>query len=119
MAVVPVTDWLIDYEDAAEALKGASRAWFGGTPVEKREQYLACSPITYAEQVQAPVLIIQGRHDTRVPPRQVERYEAKLKALGKPIEVHWYDAGHGTASTAQAIELMEHMLRFVYRHLNA
>ena len=112
MAIVPLTDFLTDYEDASEALKGATRAWMGGTPQEKRQQYIASSPITYAEQVQAPVLIIQGRHDTRVPPRQVELYAAKMEALGKPIEVIWYDAGHGTGSVDLSIQFMEQMLQF-------
>lgn len=115
LAVVPGADWLVSYEDASEALKGAMRAWFGGTPEEKRDQYIASSPTTYVEQVQAPVLIIQGRHDTRVPPREVEVYEANMRALGKPIEVIWYDAGHGSASTAQMIEFTEAMLQFAYR----
>lgn len=117
LAVVPGSDWLVSYEDASEALKGAFRAWFGGTPEQKRDQYIASSPTTYVEQVQAPVLIIQGRHDTRVPPREVEVYEAKMRALGKPIEVVWYDAGHGSTSTAQTIEFVELMLNFAYRIL--
>lgn len=112
MALVPVTDMLSDYEDASEALKGAMRAWMGGPPEQKRDQYIASSPITYAEQVQAPVLIIQGRHDTRVPPRQVELYEAKMKALSKPVKVIWYDAGHGTGSVELSIQFMEQMLQF-------
>jgi dipeptidyl aminopeptidase/acylaminoacyl peptidase len=119
LAVVPVTDLLADYEDASEALKGATRAWMGGTPDEKREQYIASSPITYAEQVQAPVLIIQGRHDTRVPPRQVELYEAKMKALGKPIQVIWYEAGHGAGSVDLSIQFMEQMLQFADKILVA
>lgn len=66
LVLVPGTDWLVSYEDSSEALKGAMRAWFGGTPDQKREEYIASSPTTYVAQVQAPVLIIQGRHDTRV-----------------------------------------------------
>ena len=117
LALVPGTDWLVSYEDASEALKGAFRAWFEGTPEEKRAQYIASSPTTYVENVQAPVLIIQGRHDTRVPPREVEVYEAKMRALGKPIEVIWYDAGHGSTSSAQMIEFTAAMLRFAYQTL--
>ncbi|MCE7988286.1 MAG: hypothetical protein DYG89_44575 [Caldilinea sp. CFX5] len=117
LALVPGADWLAGYEDSSEALKGAVRAWFGGTPEEKREQYIASSATTYVEQVQAPVLIIQGRHDTRVPPREVENYEAKMRALGKPIEVVWYDAGHGSTSTGQTIEFVELMLTLAQRIL--
>lgn len=117
LAVVPGTDWIVSYEDCSAALQGALRAWFGGTPDEKREQYIASSPITYAENVQAPVLIIQGRNDTRVPPREAEVYEAKMRALGKPIEVVWYDAGHGSASTELNIEFQEIMLKFACQAL--
>ena len=74
------------------------------------ERYAASSPITYAQHVKAPVLIIQGRNDTRTPPRSVEAYEAKMKALGKAIKVHWFDAGHGSLVMDQAIEHHELML---------
>ena len=43
-------------------LKGVMVAFFGGTPEEKPDQYAASSPITYVENVSAPVLIIQGRN---------------------------------------------------------
>jgi len=45
----------------------------------------------------------------------VEAYEAKMKALGKSIEVHWFDAGHGSLVVEQAIEHHELMLRFAER----
>src|ERR687885_432903 len=94
MAGIAIADWALQYEDSADALKGVMVAFFGGTPEEKPDQYAASSPITCVENVSAPVLIIQGRNDTRTPARPVEVYEQKMRALGKPIEVHWYDAGH-------------------------
>src|ERR687886_3027264 len=112
MAGIAIADWAVQYEDSAETLKGYEAALFEGTPEEKPEQYAKSSPITYAEQVRAPVLIIQGRNDTRTPARPVQNYEAKMKALGKPIEVHWFDAGHGSFVVEQQIEHQELMLRF-------
>ena len=44
-------------------------------------------------------------------------YEAKMKQLGKSIEVHWFDAGHGTSSVEERIKHQELMLDFVYRHI--
>lgn len=117
MAGIATADWVLMYEDAAETLKAFDVALCGGTPQEKREQYVASSPITYAAQVTAPVLMIQGRHDTRCPPRQAEMYEAKRKALGKSIEVHWFDAGHMVVPVEQNIVHQERMLRFAYRVL--
>jgi dipeptidyl aminopeptidase/acylaminoacyl peptidase len=65
------------------------------------------------------VLIIQGKHDTRTPPRQIELYAAKLKALGKSIEVEWFEAGHTGLSAEQWIYFQERMLLFAQRILNA
>ena len=59
----------------------------------------------------------QGRHDSRTPARQAEAYIAKMRALGKPIEVHWFDVGHARADTERDIDHMERMLRFAARIL--
>lgn len=119
MAGIAIADWAVQYEDSAELLRGYQVALLGGTPQEKPEIYAAASPITYIENVQAPVLIIQGKNDTRTPARPVQQYEAKMKALGKAIDVHWFDTGHTGAfsNTAEAIGHQERMLRFAYRVL--
>jgi len=70
------------------------------------------APISYADRVAAPVLVMQGRNDTRCPARPMEAYEARLRALGKPIEVVWFDAGHGSLLIAEQIAHQAHMLAF-------
>ena len=112
---LPAKNW--DYAKARHLLV---RAGFGGTPQEKPEQYKMSSPITYAENVQAPVLIIQGRNDTRTPARPIEVFEQKMKSLGKEIEVVWFDAGHmgPFAQVEQAIKNQELMMKFATRVLD-
>jgi dipeptidyl aminopeptidase/acylaminoacyl peptidase len=117
LAGTATVDWAMEYEHLSAALRGYSVAIFGGTPEEKPEQYAAASPMTYMSRVKAPVLIIQGRNDTRTPARPVEVYEARMKALGKSIEVHWYDEGHLGAGVEQEIQHQEIMLRFAYKVL--
>ena len=114
LAGTATVDWALEYADLSPALRGYSVAVFGGTPQQKPEQYAAASPMTYLEKIRAPVLIIQGRNDTRTPARPVEIYEAKMKALGKSIEVHWYEEGHLGAGTEQDIQHQEIMLRFAH-----
>jgi hypothetical protein len=46
-------------------------------------------------------------------------YEAKMKALGKAIEVHRFDAGHGSLVVDQSIEHHELMLSFAGRLIGA
>lgn len=117
MGLVVIADWAMMYEDSADTLRGYQVGLFGGTPEQKPEQYRISSPITYAENVNAPVLIIQGRNDTRTPARPAEAYVQRLQELGKSVEIHWFEAGHLGAGVEQDIENLEIMLRFAYRVL--
>lgn len=112
MALVAIADQALTWEDSSGLLQGITTASFGGTPAEKPDLYRAASPITYAESVRAPVLIIQGKNDTRCPPRQMERYEARMKELGKMVEVVWFDAGHGSGDREQVVGWYDKMLAF-------
>ena len=114
MAAVAIADWAMLYEDESESLRGYHRVMFGGTPDETPEAHVKSSPITYAENVQAPILVIQGSNDTRCPARQMEVYQTKLTELGKEISVHWFDAGHGSRAQEQNIEHMALKLKFAF-----
>jgi hypothetical protein len=39
--------------------------------------------------------------------------------LGKPIELHWFDAGHGTHELEERIRQQALMLEFAYQTLGA
>ncbi|MCB8917458.1 MAG: S9 family peptidase [Ardenticatenaceae bacterium] len=119
MAGIAIADWRVQYEDSAEMLRGFQVALLGGTPESAPEQYAASSPITFAAQVQAPLIVIQGRNDSRTPARPMVLYEEKMRALGKDITVHWFETGHlgGFADAELGIAHQEHFLRFAYRVL--
>ncbi len=119
MAGVAIADWNLMYEDSANILKAYQVALFGGGPADMRAQYIESSPITYAERVRAPLLVIQGRNDTRCPPRQMEVYMDKMKALAKQAEIHWFDAGHLTLANELRIEHCELMMNFAQRVLES
>jgi dipeptidyl aminopeptidase/acylaminoacyl peptidase len=119
IAGVAIADFVTLYQDMRETLRSFARGLFGGTPEEKPALYAQSSPIRYVEHVQAPVLVIQERHDTRTPARQMELYEEHMRAAGKDIEIKWFDAGHlgSLVNVEQAIEQMEWMVRFAQRVL--
>lgn len=60
-----IVDWTILYEDSAESLRSYAMTLFGGTPKEKPQLYKDASPITYIEQIIAPIFVIQTNDDTR------------------------------------------------------
>jgi dipeptidyl aminopeptidase/acylaminoacyl peptidase len=120
IASVAIADWAVQYQDATDEGKRRMEALFDGTPTERPEAYAASSPMTYVERIQAPVLIIQARHDTRAPARQIVLYEEKMKALGKSIEVRWFEAGHlgRAAQVERSIEDQVLALHFARRILS-
>lgn len=46
------------------------------------------------ERLDAPLLAHFGRLDKSIPVERVREMEERLRELGKPVEIHWYDAGH-------------------------
>jgi dienelactone hydrolase len=110
-----MADWTLGHSELDAAGKASMEELFGGSPEDKPEGYAKASPITYAGSVSRPCLVLQARDDGITTPRQFEAYEQKMKALGKALEVHWYDGGHGShhEDSRLALEMFSRMLSFV------
>ncbi|KND34018.1 S9 family peptidase [Streptomyces acidiscabies] len=117
IAAVPVADYVTAYHDEMEALKAMDRTLLGGTPEEVPERYEASSPLTYVDQVKAPVYISAGVNDPRCPIRQVDNYVRRLEAREAIHEVYRYDAGHGSLVVDERIKQVRLELEFAERHL--
>ncbi|MBZ6229848.1 S9 family peptidase [Streptomyces olivaceus] len=117
IAAVPVADYVTAYHDEMEGLKAMDRTLLGGTPEEVPERFEASSPLTYVDDVKAPVYISAGVNDPRCPIRQVENYVECLEARGAVHEVYRYDAGHGSLVVEERIKQVRLELDFAARHL--
>ena len=117
IAIVPIGDYVAAFEDEMEPLKRYDAALFGGTPEEVPESYRRANPITYIEQVRAPVFLLVGQNDPRCPSRSVDIYVERLKALGKPYEEYRYDAGHGSLVIDEAVRQVALEIDFVAKRL--
>ncbi len=119
LAAVPVADYVTAYHDEMEALKAMDRTLLGGTPEEVPERFAASSPLTYVDQVRAPVYISAGVNDPRCPIRQVENYVDRLAERGAAHEVYRYDAGHGSLVVEERIKQVKLEIDFAERWLAA
>lgn len=117
VAGVPIADYVAAYEDETGALQEFDKALFGGSPDEVPERYRESSPLTYIDQVRAPVLISAGENDPRCPYRQILTYVEALRARGGTVETHVYDAGHSSMVDDERVTQMRLELDFVRRHL--
>jgi dipeptidyl aminopeptidase/acylaminoacyl peptidase len=63
-----------------------SETQLGGERFDAIEHYRDHSPLTYARNVDTPVLLLHGEDDIRVPIEQSEQYFVALKRHGKEVE---------------------------------
>lgn len=86
------------------------------TPEIAKKMY-EMSPISHVQKVQAPVLLMIGSKDLRVPPSQGHEYYRNLKALGKKVEMNLYEDNHSLSKVAVHANAMVNVALFFDEHL--
>ena len=91
-----------------------------GDPERDRKIYEADSPITYIHQVRAPLLVLQGDNDPRVPKEEAEQVVDLLKKDQKTVDAHYYpDEGHGFEKRENRIDSIKRTVDWFDRYLKA
>lgn len=89
-----------------------------GLPSDHAHEYEIGSPLNYIKHIRAPVLIIHGERDVRVHLNESAQFVAALKREGKTFEYKTYpDEGHGFANSANALDALRRIERFLDWHL--
>jgi dipeptidyl aminopeptidase/acylaminoacyl peptidase len=89
-----------------------------GDPVKDAQVYVDDSPITYIRHETAPLLVLQGDNDIRVPKEEAEQVVAILKGEGRTVDAHYYaNEGHGFAKRENQIDSLERMISWFDTHL--
>ncbi|NVK23054.1 MAG: S9 family peptidase [Kangiellaceae bacterium] len=104
-----------DYSSSKRLQRSVAQQ-YGDDPKLWREQ----SPITYANQVNIPILIIHGGKDTRVPPKQAERFKDTLEKYGKTVEwLYKKEEPHGFLKHENLVEMYQKSIAFFDRYLKS
>jgi dipeptidyl aminopeptidase/acylaminoacyl peptidase len=90
-----------------------------GSLTDDRDFLIEASPLTRVDAIRAPLFVIHGRNDPRVPLNETEQLVASLKQRGVRCELRIYDdEGHGLARLTNqldaypaAIEFLDEALR--------
>jgi dipeptidyl aminopeptidase/acylaminoacyl peptidase len=85
-----------------------------GSLSSHREFLAAASPLRHAEGIRAPLFVVHGRNDPRVPLSEAQQLAAALRAKGVRCELVVYeDEGHGLARLANRLDAYPRALAFL------
>jgi dipeptidyl aminopeptidase/acylaminoacyl peptidase len=89
-----------------------------GDPEKDRKIYEADSPIAYIHDVKAPLLVLQGDNDPRVPKEEAQQVVDLLKKDGKLVDAHYYpNEGHGFAKRENQIDAIQRTVAWFDKYL--
>jgi dipeptidyl aminopeptidase/acylaminoacyl peptidase len=89
-----------------------------GDPDKDKDALVQLSPTTHVDKLVAPLLIIQGVNDPRVPVGEALQIHRAARARGVPGGLILFpDEGHGTSKRENQVLAMGHTLAFFETHL--
>lgn len=89
-----------------------------GDPEKDRKIYEDDSPIKYVQNIRAPLLVLQGDNDPRVPKEETEQLVSILKKRGAIVDVVYYpDEGHGFDKLEHQIDAARRIVGWFEKYL--
>jgi dipeptidyl aminopeptidase/acylaminoacyl peptidase len=89
-----------------------------GDPVTDKAVYDKASPMTYIRNTRAPLLVLQGENDIRVPRGQAAEVVETLKSVGATVDVKFYPAeGHGFVKRENQIDALQRTIDWFDKYL--
>jgi dipeptidyl aminopeptidase/acylaminoacyl peptidase len=112
-----IINWLTMLEHEDPFLQEYEKSLLGD-PVKDHEVYENASPIKFIRQAKAPLLVLQGENDIRVPKEEAEQVVAIYKETGKTVDSHFYpQEGHGFAKRENQIDAITRTVAWFDRYL--
>jgi len=89
-----------------------------GSLEKDREFLTSISPIHKAEEITAPLMVIHGKNDPRVPVGEAEQIVEKVRENGGTVEYLLYeDEGHGLTKLKNRLDAYPKIAAFLDEHL--
>jgi len=113
--VVGIANFVSFLENTESYRRDLRRVEYGDERVPAMRAFLTrVSPVNNAGKIKAPLLVVQGRNDPRVPYTEAEQIVAAARRNGVPV---WYlladNEGHGFARKANVDFLFYTMIAFI------
>ena len=117
--VVGISNFVTFLENTQDYRRDLRRVEYGDErDPEMRAHLEAISPLNHVDEMNAPLFVIQGLNDPRVPASESEQIVEEVRENGKPV---WYllaeDEGHGFRKQKNREYQMYTMVMFLQEHL--
>ena len=89
-----------------------------GDPEKDADFLESISPLNFIDRIQAPLMVIHGANDPRVPVEEAEQIVSNLRARGRDVDyLRYEDEGHGLAKAKNRADAWPKVVRFFERHM--
>ena len=89
-----------------------------GDPEKDAAVYDATAPIKYIRNEKAPLLVLQGENDIRVPKEETDQVVEILKKEGRTVDSHYYpQEGHGFAKRENQIDSLKRTVDWFEKYM--
>jgi dipeptidyl aminopeptidase/acylaminoacyl peptidase len=112
-----IVDWytMLQHEDAF--LQEYEKSLLGD-PEKDRAVYENASPIKFLRNAKAPLLVLQGENDIRVPKEEAEQVVQIYKSIGKTVDAKFYPLeGHGFAKRENQVDSLKRTIDWFDKYL--
>lgn len=111
--VVGISNFVTFLENTSDYRRGHRESEYGSL-ARNREFLESISPNNYLDRIAAPLMVIHGANDPRVPLSEAEQLEAALQARGVPVQLLVFDdEGHGIVKLKNKRVLYPAMVAFL------
>jgi dipeptidyl aminopeptidase/acylaminoacyl peptidase len=112
-----IIDWLTMLQHEDPYLQEYEKTLLGD-PEKDRAVFENASPIKFIRNAKAPLLVLQGENDIRVPKEEAEQVVSILKEAGKTVDAHFYpQEGHGFQKRENQVDAIRRTVAWFDKYL--
>ena len=112
-----ILNWLTMLEHEDTSLQEYEKSLLGD-PVKDRTVYEAASPLKYIRNEKAPLLVLQGENDIRVPKEEAQQVVDILKGEGRTVDAVFFpEEGHGFVKREHQREELTRSVAWLEKYL--
>ena len=115
--IVGIANFVTFLENTGPWRRALREAEYGSLAAD-RDLLESISPIHRADRIDAPLFVLHGVNDPRVPVGEAEQIAERVREQGVPVEKLLFDdEGHGIAKRENRIEAYSAIARFLDEHV--